>query len=263
VILMIELGYYEGIANEMLGRLNRIRYFTKHKPSIGFYHEEILRGTVRQLLSPRFQLRSGFSFNTEKDISYQGDILIIDENDPSPYLFQEGNLVVAQARAVVGVIEVKSTLNKKSFTDAVSNLASFIKVGRTNSEPVIPANYIFAFNSQKFNLKTLNTWYKNIQVEDEISNYPYAIFAFSQGMLQLFPRKPSDNAGLSSNFGHYVIEEKDTQLKTKSLSLFLSLIRKIVERREGLETNPFALAQMDGISLPKQCLRYGTGLIQE
>lgn len=257
----MDLDFYNGITQEMLGRLNRLRSFTKHAPSIGFCHEEILRSTLRQLLSPRFQLRTGFAYNDSKQISYQGDILIIDENDPSPYLFQEGNLVVAQARAVACVIEVKSTLNKKSFIDAINNLHTFksVSIGDT-TKPYTPT-FLFAFNGNQFKPNNLGNWYKEISIEDVIQNYPHIIFSLNQGMLSLVPS--TIETGIA-HFGHrHIIGGLSKDSKIQSLSIFLASVRKQIERRAGLSTNPFEQAQFNDLSVSKYYFRYGIGLVTE
>jgi len=92
--------FYLGLANELAAKLRRVSSFVKHGPSIGVYHEEALKAILGTMLPSRFHLRTGFVYTAEKGASQQGDILIVDENDPDAYYFREGNFVVANPRAV-------------------------------------------------------------------------------------------------------------------------------------------------------------------
>jgi hypothetical protein len=102
--------FYLSLANEMTAKLRRVSSFVAHGPSIGAYHEEVLRTILATMLPARFQLRTGFAFTRQKGASQQGDILSVDENDPAAYHFREGNFSVVAPEAIVCAIEVKTQL---------------------------------------------------------------------------------------------------------------------------------------------------------
>lgn len=251
---MTDNDYYDGLALELLGRWNRLRSFTSHSPSIGFHHEEILRATIRELISPRFQLRSGFTFASRDLVSRQGDILVVDEGDPAPYLFREGDLVVAHPRAVACVIEVKTYLSKREFVGAIENLASFQAVADAASPRRRPATYVFAFNSPAFSKARLGDWYQAVRVPDEVKQYPRGVLSLQRGLLYLRPHQASGRYG-----HHFVCGEEARRTKPKSLSCFLASIRKQVEMQAGVESNPYDFAELAGLSWSAQALYFGSG----
>lgn len=240
--------FYLGLANEMVAKLRRVASFVSHRPSIGAYHEEVLRTILGSMLPSRFQLRTGFAFSPEHGASQQGDILIIDENHPNAYYFREGNFVVAAPEAIVCVIEVKTKLNKTAFVDAISNLHSFGTVATSAA----PRTFLFSFESQPFKQQTLGCWYDSIvDVPDELKNYPWAIYALNQGMIML--RRPIENA-----WGHVVIEgESGRSPKVQSLSLFLQTIRKTLLLHSQVDCNPFKNALFDGLRYGDYLCRFG------
>lgn len=248
---MSNAEFYDGIAKELFGRLGRLGTFTKHAPSVGRYHEELIKSCISTFLSSRFSLRTGFAYLEDGKVSSQGDLLIVDENDPSPYFFRQGDFVVVHPRSVACVIEVKTTLNKSNFLDAIKNLHSFKQISTDRNFPV---TLIFAFDGTRMGLQTLDKWYRAVTVSDEIANYPHVIFCLNQGTLIL---RPSNE---SRPHGHYfVCGENVEQWRLKGLSLFLQTVRKSVERKSWLDTNPFEYAVLGGLRWSQQGLRFGIG----
>lgn len=258
---MTDLAFYEGLAQEMLGRLNRLRSFTQHNLSVGLHHEEILRSTIRNIISPRFQLRSGFAFAGQGAVSRQGDILIVDESDPAPYFFREGDLVVVRSRALACVIEVKTTLNKKAFLDSLINLASFQEVAaraRTQHAGTFkhPWTFVFTFGGGMAP-EILGRWYQSVTLADECKNYPKWILSLKGGLLRCRQRPGTDE------WCHYFVGDPNSRRgsKAKELSVFLAGIRKAVEYRVGIESNPYDDAAMENLHWSLQSFHYGRGLL--
>lgn len=248
---MSDHEFYDGLARELLGQLGRLGNFTKHATSVGKYHEELVKGCVASFLSARFSIRTGFSYLGDEKASNQGDLLIIDESDPSPYFFRQGDLVVVHPRALACVIEVKTKLNKRDFLDAVTNLHSF---NRLLTDRNFPVTLVFAFEGTRMTLQTLDKWYRAVGISDEISNYPHVVFCLNQGTLILRPGADS------RPHGHYfVLGENGEQTRLKGLSIFLQTIRKSVESKSGLNTNPFEYAVLGGLRWSQQGLRFGIG----
>ena len=109
--------------------LNKARIlFAKHKPSIGYVGEELLRLALRDLLPKEYDVCQGFVLNNEikqKDnISRQCDIIVFRKGKQS-IAYSIGELNVINAHSVVAVIEVKSSLNRDTF---LTTLEAFEKL---------------------------------------------------------------------------------------------------------------------------------------
>jgi hypothetical protein len=246
-------SFYSGIALELVAKLRRLATFTGHPGSVGLHHEEVVREAIRPLLSARFSLRTGFLFAGPGVVSDQCDVVIVDEYDPSPYLFRLGDLVVVHPRAVAGVIEVKTVLSKQSFHGALQNLRRCREVARSAQPNAMFMTFVFAFEGAHFNADTLHDWYQSAPVPDNVDSYPQMIYVLHEGALDL------KNFG-NGVFGHrFIMGEEDDELKARSLSAFLQSIRKGLEIRAGIETNPFEYADLRNLSWSRQHLRIGVG----
>lgn len=250
----IDPSFYLGLAKELESKIRRLKIFTPHAPSVGFCHEEMVRSTIRAFLPSRFVIKTGFVFAEKGAVSRQIDLLILDENEPSGYFFQEGELVVVHPEAVVCSIEVKTRLDKNQFSHAVDNIYSVNKTALQAGMQRPPAGFIFAYSSATWSPQILDRWYRSVTVPDKIHFYPRMVFSLDQGRLDLRPEKP--------NWGHYrVIEKEETEVKYGSLSVFLTMIRKQMEYRAGKDANPYEYAHVEGQAWSHQYLRFGRGLI--
>lgn len=243
--------FYLGLANELLAKFRRISSFVSHGPSIGTYHEEALRTVLRLMLPDRFSLRTGFVFHPDNGASQQGDILIVDEMEAGAYFFREGNFAVVNQAALACVIEVKTSLNKASFKEAVEGLASYQRVTTK-----LLATALFAFESASFTPARLDEWYKSVELPEEIKYYPWSICALNRGLISLMNMSKPE-------WGHYVtLGEASRGPKIKNLSLFLQTIRKAVLLHAKSTENPFQLSMLDGLSWSAQFFRFGSGMRQ-
>jgi len=246
-------SFYSGIALELSAKLRRLATFTGHPGRVGLYHEEVVREAIRPLLSNRFSLRTGFLFAGPGVVSDQCDVIVVDEYDPSPYLFRLGDLVVVHPRAVAGVIEVKTTLSKQAFHSSLQNLRRCREVARAAQPRGVFMTFVFAFESTHLNADTLHDWYQTAPIPDHVDSYPQMIYVLHEGALDL---KHFGNG----MFGHRLIMgEENDELKTRSLSAFLQSIRKGLEIHAGIETNPFEYADLRDLSWSRQYLRIGVG----
>ena len=88
-------------------------FFDKHKPSIGFVGEYILRKSLRAMVSQSYGLCQGFvTYNGE--ISRQCDIIIYKKGKDS-ICKSYGELKIINAESVTAVIEVKSSITKETY----------------------------------------------------------------------------------------------------------------------------------------------------
>jgi hypothetical protein len=253
---MVDPNFYLGLATEITGKVRRLASFTGHAPSIGLHHEEIVREAMRPLMSRRFSLRTGFTFLDGSTTSSQGDILVVDESDPAPYFFQMGDLVVVHPRALACVVEVKTQLSKSTFLQAMCNQYSFKRVAAAASPGRNLPTLVFAFDSAAFASDTLHQWYAAVDVPNEVANYPHVVYSLKRGALLLRPQRGN------APFGHYaVLGEESEELNPKALSLFLQTFRKILEKKAGLESNPFEYSDLQGLLSSEQCVQFRQGLV--
>jgi hypothetical protein len=259
---MIEDSFYDGLADEMVAKWNRLRAFTGHPGTVGFHHEEILRETLRGVFSPRFQMRSGFVFTAKDNVSQQGDILIVDENYTAPYIFRHGDLVVARPEAVKIVIEVKTTLTRKTFNDSLANLASFQAVADRGAPQNHPATFLFAFDGPRLTPKTMHNWYAKSTLAHILNNYPVMILVLSRGALRFVGN--GNDLRNTDVFGHRMLTESDGSFppKARCLAQFLAAIRNHVDIRVGAKSTAYNDITGPFPGLSRQLLKYGAGLAE-
>ena len=155
----LEFEYFESFADEISSKFNRLQKIVGHPTASGDYHEEILRSVLRNFLSKRFSVKKGFIYNGSgsSNISKQIDLMIIDENSPASYIFQEGDFAIVIPKAVVAVMEIKSILDASAFDKALENIAS------AKSLVEFPANLVgitFGFDGTEPKSKVLDGWFK-------------------------------------------------------------------------------------------------------
>ena len=243
--------YYLSVASEMQAKLRRLSAFVSHGPSIGSYHEEVLKSVISPLVPGRFTLRTGFCFSRELGPSLQGDIIVVDENCPTAYFFREGAFAVLDPAAVVAVIEVKTRLGPKTFREAMTTLRSFSVM----TEPRWLPTFLFAFECPPLTEKRLDGWYRSVALPDERASYPAAIMALNRGLLRL--------KILPGNcYGHALIAEKGgSGPKAACFSVFLQTLRKAMQMRSGDTSNPFEYALLDGLVETHEQLVVGRGVV--
>jgi hypothetical protein len=118
-----------------------------HKVSKGTLREILVSGAVRQFLPNQLTVSSGIVVNAEGLQSRQMDIVIFDNRVLPPFVCDQ-QVGIIPSQAVVATIEVKSSLMKKSITDA--SAAASEMVGTVCNEPgsprvLPPLAYVFAF----------------------------------------------------------------------------------------------------------------------
>lgn len=152
--------YYESFAEELTAKFRRVGHLVSHKSATGDYHEEILRTVLRNFLSRRFSVKTGFVYKNELEVSNQVDILIVDEYDASAYIYQEGNFAIVRPQSVVAAIEVKTKLDRRGFEEALNNIAS---VKRLTDDPEQICGMIFGYEGTPKSMKTLGGWFERVK----------------------------------------------------------------------------------------------------
>lgn len=100
-----------------------------HNCSKGTFREQIIKNFLRPFLPGCYGVSGGQAFDNIGNLSNQLDVVIYDSlfSYIAPYM---DDFVYFPCESVYGNIEIKSVLNKKSFDDAITNIASLKKLSR-------------------------------------------------------------------------------------------------------------------------------------
>ncbi|CAH8284234.1 hypothetical protein EV196_103280 [Mariniflexile fucanivorans] len=156
-----------------------------HSLEYGIYRENACKDFIKFIIPSKFSIDDGFLINTNDRVSTQCDIVIYDSNHTP--LFESGKKQrFFPMETVIAIGEVKSTLSKQDFKNAINKLSK-IKTLRTEIEnPSViyrrtdnqfknyehPSDQIFTFLICKkldFNLKDLdfdNYYDKDLKYRD-------------------------------------------------------------------------------------------------
>ena len=242
-------------AAELMAKFGRVDSLISHSASIGNYREEILRQFLGDVLSNRISITTGFVYDPpSKSSSRQIDILVVDENDPSAYYFKYGKFSIVKARSVVCAIEVKSSLNARTFKEIAAQAFGFRKLSANAG-----AFLGFCFKGGFEDIQTLGSWYSEIKdIPDEVPNYPTGIFLLEKSTLQMIAEKHAHPPGM------YLIRRIDEQQEAHVLAVadFLSTVLFLCDRRAGYKSTSYVdyMTNLRREIVPS-CLRYGQGLI--
>jgi hypothetical protein len=164
--------YYSSFSSELCAKFRRVGHLVAHNSTTGTYHEEILRSVLRNFLSKRFSVKTGFVYKNETEVSNQLDIIVVDENEVGAYLYQEGELAIVRPRAAVATIEVKTRVDGRSFEQALMNIAS---VRRLDSKI---QGFVFGYESAKLTDKVLDGWFKRKALLDIAPDHAPSLVTF-------------------------------------------------------------------------------------
>ena len=122
--------YFESLTKELVALQDRVRNFIddNHWQTDGEWKESVLRSFFRRCLPRNVEVGRGFVVGPHCT-SDQIDILLY--SSEKPVLFKDGDLVFITHDALIGMIEVKTTLNNHTFAAAAKKLAE-------NASRVIP-----------------------------------------------------------------------------------------------------------------------------
>lgn len=150
--------YFGLMAKSLLLKLNMLKDFNfKHNPTIGMLTEEILRDFLREHLPKLVSVNQGFIMNQEGKCSKQCDIIIWNSHSYAPF-YRINDLVIVPQEAVVAVVEVKTTLNKSIFHEALDFFLDFYKDCKVRM-------YLFAYNST--DVHTIDGFFDSYEFTDE------------------------------------------------------------------------------------------------
>lgn len=149
-------GYYLSICDEINAKFGRISEAVSHSPSIGSYHESILRNLISSLLPITISVKTGFVMSSG-GISPQTDLIVVHETDPYAYPFNEAEFAIVNARAVSSIGEVKTNITKSEF---VSSFGKCVKTNQLYSQSGYINSFIFSYGSGPKTVRGAQTWLK-------------------------------------------------------------------------------------------------------
>ncbi len=248
---------YQDYAKELISKIGRITELVAHSPSVGTFHEGIVSSYLESFLPRRFSIKTGFVYNSKDKISSpQIDILVIDENIPSAYLFKDKNIVVVMPEAVVCAIEIKTNFDKQAFDDIAHKSKQYREVNPTGFNLLA-----LCFKCKVKKVETVSNWYKSIKIEDQRMNYPYHITVLDDCLIQSYPDpliKPEGACRIVCN--------NDKDKEEALLTNFLFTIIKLCEMKDGINTSKIIDTIFHGdfdklFTIKHQVFKYGVGVV--
>ena len=271
-IQQIDTSYFDGFTNELNGKLMRLRHLIKNYQADGNYHEEILRVVLRNFLTKRYSVKTGFIYKDVKNISNQMDIIIVDENSPAAYIFQEGEFAIVMPEAVMAYVEVKTTLSVGEHDKALKNIASAKKLMENQYST---AGIIFGFRSDAHSKSTINNhiidgWLKRKVAKDIAdSNKAYGPDAviWLNDNYSLIRYDPTNN-NINDGYDYHSFTSHDGNTGWQ-LSVLLAIIVGACERAQFNSTHHFGnnlagrLLGMKVMEVSDEAYGLGVGVIKK
>jgi hypothetical protein len=143
-------AYWQAVANGINAENQKATIFLKHNPSIGIAREAILRDLLVKQTPEPFRVATGFiyEYGTVPWSSKQCDVLVYDPTTSQPH-YAIGGLSVVPRKAARVVVEVKTTLEKETFTQIMGVWKKLHEsVGKTQWIP--PPTLAFAYDGMTF-----------------------------------------------------------------------------------------------------------------
>lgn len=136
-------------AKILLNKRNEAKsLFSKHLPSIGYVGEQLLRQALKRVLPDDYGVCQGFISNGD-ELSAQCDIIIYRKGNGA-VMYSVGELKVVNTCSAVAVIEVKSSIKKKTF---ITTIESFEKLENLR----VRNKFIFVFGA--LSKRSLSSWF--------------------------------------------------------------------------------------------------------
>lgn len=219
----------------------------EHNGLKGTCREEDLISVIRDCLPECYGMKSGQIFSQDDKISNQIDVVIYDAVF-SNYFKRDSSSSLFPCESVYGSIEVKSFLDKKTFSQAIENIKSVRKLKRENSAflDIIPIrslnfnkdsfkydeskmneyfNIIFAYDS--VNEKTIKKYIKELDYDYEL--LPTFIYIYKKGLIfsKVFVQNDEIVAGMNYvEYNNYCL----TKYGKDSLTAFFIIMNAMLEQ---------------------------------
>lgn len=173
--------YFDFVTDELLQKLKQVKAFVKrHNPTIGLLTEEILRDFLRTHLPKVVSVEQGFIIRKNGELSRQCDIIIYDCMFYAPF-YRINDVVVVPEESVLALVEVKTSITKKSFHEVIEYFADFKEFGSIKT-------YLFMFKSASIS-----------RLSDYFHNYKHP-GAYQQFDHDTFQWLPDEITGVNPSF---------------------------------------------------------------
>lgn len=120
----------------------------EHNLEDGKYREYLVKKVLDKIVPSKYSITNGFIIDSDNNISQEMDVIIYDKNYVPPF-FDETYTVVP-IEAVIAVIQVKTTLNKKTLSDSITNLNSINRLKSKTGGKIISANEIKLLKEKRY-----------------------------------------------------------------------------------------------------------------
>lgn len=193
--------------------------------------------------------------------------MIVDENSPAAYIFQEGDFAIVMPESVLAVIEVKTTLNAKDFEIATKNIASAKSLMEF---PATLKGIVFSYQGTAPSNNNLNTWFKKsgvTQYQNKLEISP-DLYLFLTGDCLLGRYTEEGKADYAGKYYHRLSRNKKKDQGWK-LSMMLATIISACELHEtrlthtSTTTKTSRLLQANEAEISQERFAFGEGLSQK
>ncbi|HEP8970178.1 TPA: hypothetical protein VDU83_002515 [Pseudomonas aeruginosa] len=162
--------YFDHVSQELHSKIAQAKvYITKHNPSTGALAEAVLRQFLKEHLPGGVGVEQGFIVDSLGNLSRQCDILIYDSHLYAPF-YQAGGLVVVPVEAVIAIVEVKTSINRRAFHDVIDYFKSFERL-RLQAK-----TFLFMFNAPT--LRRVSHHFHSYQHPGEYQEFDWDTFHF-------------------------------------------------------------------------------------
>jgi len=225
--------YHKIITQEIVLLKDKLKCLTNHPAENGRIREIILLNIIRKHLPQKYSIGPGFIIKQIAErgkciTSTQVDLMVYDNS--YPIMFKEGDFTIITNDAVRAIIEVKTALNRTSFSEAynkANEMGRFILENTPNIHRSFSLfNGIFYFNNSRVT-------YQEELIQREIQNAHNETNRNEQ-----FPYFCVNHICLSSNvmYKYWMINNQGTkhklyQLEDLAYSFFISNLLNYLEDR--------------------------------
>jgi len=199
-------AYLESLTDELRSMKNRIRNFigNAHWQTDGEWKETILRSVLRRYLPKTVDVGRGFII-TKEGPSTQIDILIYDTT--KPVLFRDGDFVLITPDAVIGVIEVKTRVNRSELNGVLIKIDAIAKLQRKYPKSPMPFFGLFSYEEPDFDIHFALEAIRDVFVGFAVT--PIHIVAFGESnFIRFWECDPCDHRKLIYKWHAYELTGK-------------------------------------------------------
>jgi len=201
--MMDTINYYKSLASELKSLKNRVRNFIhdSHWQTDGEWKESVLRSILLRNIPETARIGRGFII-TKNYASTQIDVLIYRHD--TPVFFRDGDLVFIPPEGVLGIIEVKTSVNTTSLEKALSKLVQMrSKLKSTLSDGILFGLFSYEANSTT-NEEVLRKLNKVCHSHNSIVDL---VCLGNSQFIKWWQRNPSGNSGECSKWHSYKLPE--------------------------------------------------------